>query len=103
LVVGRLVSWSVGRLVGWSVGWLVGPHITLNMIFSAICGQVDLKFGRNFHIDLLFQFLFFFFLNSSSNASSSFSSSFFSEIKLIYNHRANRHFGKDEFERKWTP
>jgi hypothetical protein len=63
-------------------GWSVRPHITLSAFFSAVCGLIDLKFGRDLHVDLLFQFLFFFLLNSSS--SSSFSSSFSSEkIKFI--------------------
>jgi hypothetical protein len=70
----------VGWLVGWLVGLLVRNYITLNVIFSAVYGRIDLKFGRDLHIDLLFQFLFFFFLSSSSNSFSSFSS----EIKLIY-------------------
>jgi hypothetical protein len=30
-------------LVGWLVGLSVGPHITLNVIFSAVCGRIDLK------------------------------------------------------------
>jgi esterase/lipase len=68
----------VGLSVGGLVGLSVGPHITLNVIFSAVCGQIDLKFGRDLYVGLLFQFLLFFFLNSSSN------SSFSSEIKLIY-------------------
>jgi hypothetical protein len=34
----------------------------LNVICSAICGWIDLKFGRDLHVDLLFQFLLFFFL-----------------------------------------
>jgi hypothetical protein len=57
----------------------------LRAFFSAVCGWIDLKFARDLHVDLLFQFLFFFFLNSSSNSPfSSFSSSFSSEIKLDY-------------------
>jgi hypothetical protein len=58
-----------------SDGWSVRPHITLSAFFSAVCRWIDLKFGRDLHVDLLFQFLFF-FLNSSSNSSSS------SEIEL---------------------
>jgi hypothetical protein len=64
-----------GWSVGWMIGWMVQPHITLSAFFSAVCKWIDLKFGRDLHIDLLFQFLFF-FLNSSSNSSS--------EIKIIY-------------------
>jgi hypothetical protein len=65
-------------------GWMVHPHITLSVFFSAFCGWIDLKFGRDLHVDLLFQFLFFLFLNSSSNSSfSSFPSSFSSENKFI--------------------
>jgi hypothetical protein len=56
------------------VGWSLGPHITLTVIFIAICGQIDLKFGGDLYVDLLFQFLLFFFLSSCSNSSSSFSS-----------------------------
>jgi hypothetical protein len=41
-------------------GFLVGSHITLNLIFSAVCGRIDLKFGKDLQIDLLFQFLLFF-------------------------------------------
>jgi hypothetical protein len=52
-----LVCW----LVGWSVGCSVSPHITLRAFFSAVCGWIDLKFGRDLHVDLLLQFLFFFF------------------------------------------
>jgi hypothetical protein len=44
-------------------------HIFLSRLW------IDLKFGRDLYVVLLFQFLFFFFLNSSSN-SSSFSSEF---------------------------
>jgi hypothetical protein len=45
-----------------SVAWSVGPHITLNVFFSAVRRQVDLKFGRDLYVNLLFQFLLFFFL-----------------------------------------
>jgi hypothetical protein len=79
------VRWAVGWSVGPLVRWSVGPHITLNIIFSAVCGQIDLKFGRDLLGDLLFQFLLFFFLSFSSNSSFSPFSSFSSEIKLIYN------------------
>jgi hypothetical protein len=61
-----------------------GPSVPISLwvyFFSALCGRIDLKFGRNLHVDLLFQFLLFVFLNSSSN--SPFSSSFSSELKLI--------------------
>jgi hypothetical protein len=76
----------VRQFVGRLVGWLLCPHITLNVIFLAMCRPIDLKFSRDLHVDLLFQFLFFFFLSSSFNSSmSSFSSSFSTEIKLIYN------------------
>jgi hypothetical protein len=68
--------------VGLPVGWSVGPHITLKNIFSAVCGQIDLKYGGDLHVDLLFQFLLFFVLSSSSN--SSFSSSFSSDIKVFF-------------------
>jgi hypothetical protein len=66
-------------------------HIILSVFFSAVCGQIDLKFGRDLHVDLLFQYLLFFFLSSYSNfsfsSSSSFSSfsSFSSEIKVFLN------------------
>jgi hypothetical protein len=62
--------------VGVLVGVLVGPHIALNAIFSAVCGRINLKLGRELHVDLFFQFLLFFFLSCSSNSffSSSFSS-----------------------------
>jgi hypothetical protein len=33
----------------------------LSAFFLAVCGWIDLKFGRDLHVDLLFQFLFFFF------------------------------------------
>jgi hypothetical protein len=77
-----LVRWSVGLLVRcplvrWSVGPSVRlsictsgrpsvcpsvrPHITLNTFFSAICGQIDLKFGGALHVNFLFQFLLFYF------------------------------------------
>ena len=46
-----------------------GPHITLNAFFSAVCRWIDLKFGRDLHVDLLFQFLLLFFLSSSSSFS----------------------------------
>jgi hypothetical protein len=46
--------------VSWSVDPSVHPHITLNVIFSAVCGRIDLKFGKDFHVDLLFQFLLLF-------------------------------------------
>jgi uncharacterized membrane protein YgcG len=36
-------------------------HITINVIFSDVCGQIDLKFGGDLHVDLLFQFLLLFF------------------------------------------
>jgi hypothetical protein len=65
-------SASITHYVGLSVGCSIRPHITLSAFFSAVCRRIDLKFSRDLHIDLLFQFLFFFFLNSSS--SSSFSS-----------------------------
>jgi hypothetical protein len=41
----------------------------LSAIFSAVCRWINLKFGRDLHVYLLFQFLFFFFLNSASNSS----------------------------------
>jgi hypothetical protein len=84
------------------VGWSVGPHITLNLIFSAVCRWIDLKFGGDLHVNLLFQFFLFFFLNSSSNSSFSAFSSFSSEMKSICNLRANCLFGKVESRRKWT-
>jgi hypothetical protein len=71
---GQLVGWSVGRLVGRLVGWSVSHHIIFNVILSAVCGWIDLKFGGDLHVDLIFKFLFFFFLNSSSNSSFSTSS-----------------------------
>jgi hypothetical protein len=77
-----LVRPSVRWLVGWLIGWSVCPYITLSAFFSAVCGQIDLKFSRDLHIDLLFQFNFLFFLDSSSN--SSFSSFFSSEIDFVY-------------------
>jgi hypothetical protein len=43
---------------------------------------IDLKFGRDLHVDLLFQFLLFFFLSSSSFSSFS---SFSSEIIIFIN------------------
>jgi hypothetical protein len=58
------------------VGPSVHPYITLSAFFSAVCGRIDLKFGKDLHVDLLFQFLFFFFLNSSK-------SSFSSELEFI--------------------
>jgi hypothetical protein len=47
------------RLLG---GWLVGlsQYQCMSAFFSAICGQIDLKFGRDLQVDLVFQFLFFF-------------------------------------------
>jgi hypothetical protein len=58
LSVGWSVGRSVGRMDGRSVGRLVSPmvrpHITLSTFFSAVCGRIDLKFGRDFHVDLLF-------------------------------------------------
>jgi hypothetical protein len=51
--------------VDWSVHWLVRlSPFTLNVIFSAVCGPIDLKFGRDLHVDLFFQFssYSFFFL-----------------------------------------
>ena len=65
-------------LVGQSVCRSVCPHITLSVIFSAVHGRIDLKFGGDLHVDLLFQFLIFFFLNSSN-------SSFSSEIEFNCN------------------
>jgi hypothetical protein len=54
---------------------LVSPHTSLNVTFSVICEWIDLKFGRNFHVDLLFQLLLFFLFSFSSKTSSfSFSS-----------------------------
>ena len=47
-------------LVRPSVGLLVCPHITLSAFFSAVCEWINLKFGRDLHVHLLFQFLFFF-------------------------------------------
>jgi hypothetical protein len=44
----------VRLLVGPSVGPSVHPHITLSAFFSAVCGWIDLKFGRNVYVDLLF-------------------------------------------------
>jgi hypothetical protein len=86
--VGPLDRRSVGPLVRCSVDpsvcELVGPHNTLTLTLTLTCGQIDLKFGRDLHVDLLSQFLFFFFLSSSSNSSSSSSSSF-SEIKVFLN------------------
>jgi hypothetical protein len=64
-------------------GPMARPHITMNAFFSAVCGQIDLKFGRDLHFDQLLHLLFFFFLNSSFNSFfSSFSSFSSSEIKL---------------------
>jgi hypothetical protein len=40
--------------------WSVHPHITLNEIFLAVRGRIDLKFGKDLHINLLFQFLLYF-------------------------------------------
>jgi hypothetical protein len=76
-------SASIGDYVDPSVRWLVrlSPY-HFSAFFSAVCGWNYLKFGRDLHVDLLFQFLLFFFLNSSSN--SSFSSAFYSEIEFVY-------------------
>jgi hypothetical protein len=41
-------------LVCWSVGPSICPYITLNLIFSAVCRWITLKFGSNLHVDLLF-------------------------------------------------
>jgi hypothetical protein len=57
LLVCRSIGPSICRSVSLLVGLLVRPHITLNVIFSAVCGQIDLKFGRDLHVDLSFQFL----------------------------------------------
>jgi heme A synthase len=57
----------IREFVRRSVGRLVGPHITLNVIFSAVCERIDLKFGGDLHVYLLFQFLLFIFLSFSSN------------------------------------
>jgi hypothetical protein len=51
---------SIRPSVSPSVGPSICPHITLNAFFSAICGRIDLKFGKDLYVDLLFQFLFFF-------------------------------------------
>jgi hypothetical protein len=40
-------------LVGPLVGWSVCPHIILNVIFSAACGGINLKFARDLHGHLL--------------------------------------------------
>ena len=48
------------RRLCWLVGPSVGPHITLSAFFSAVCGWINLKFGRDLHVNLLFQFLSFF-------------------------------------------
>jgi hypothetical protein len=72
-------SATIRDFVCWWVGPLVGPHITLNIIFSAVCRQIDMTFGR-VHVDFLFQFLLFFFLTNSFLSSFSLSS----EITLIY-------------------
>jgi hypothetical protein len=50
------ICWFVCLLVRLSVR----PHITLNAFFSAVCGRIDLKFGGDLHVDLLFQYLLFF-------------------------------------------
>ena len=44
-----------------SVGWSVGPNITLNVIFSTISRRIDLKFGGDLPVNLLFQIPHFFF------------------------------------------
>jgi hypothetical protein len=33
-------------MVRWSIGPLVGPHIILNVLFLAVCGQIHLEFGN---------------------------------------------------------
>jgi hypothetical protein len=55
-------------LVRWSVGPLVGPSVGLSLyhfdvIFSVICRRINLKFGGDFCIDLLFLFLLSFLLS----------------------------------------
>ena len=77
---------SIRDFVHWLVCWSVGrsPYC-LNAFFSAVSGWIDLKYGRDLHVDCLFQFLLFFFSSSSSSNSSFFSFSFFSssEIKVL--------------------
>jgi hypothetical protein len=73
----REPSASIKYFVRRSVGPSVGPLITLNVIFSVVCGRIDLKFGGDLHgfmAIIVFSSYSSFFLAAPLNSSSSFSS-----------------------------
>jgi hypothetical protein len=54
-------------MVGWSDGWMDRgsvPKVFQNVFSSAVCEQIDLKFGGDLYVDL-------FFSSSSSSSSAS--------------------------------
>jgi hypothetical protein len=78
------------------VCWPVSPYNTSICFFSDVCERVDLKFGEDLQVDLLFLFLLFFL-------PSSFNFSFSSEFEFIHIHKAKQHIGTWAVLRGPTP